>query len=147
MSPEEIVRCIDFRYLTDVLTPDQALEMLKDRNASKAERMQLAVENKAVPAYNTSAGWLGHDDQTVRNLLKQATDQGFKHFKLKVGLGLETDRKRLGLVREVVGEDGVLMVGLNGQSFYIWSGLLIAAIVSSLRLLRPTDVLVGLTLH
>ncbi|KAL2865081.1 enolase C-terminal domain-like protein [Aspergillus lucknowensis] len=112
-SPEELVRAIDFRYLSDVLTPEQAVEMLRETGKSKAERLQLALENKAVPAYNTSAGWLGHSDDKVRELLGQAVQQGFRHFKLKAGLGLEVDRKRLGLVREAVGDEGVLMVDVN----------------------------------
>lgn len=64
-TPEEFVRTMDFRYVTDVLTPEQALEMLKKMAATKAERMQLALQNKAIPAYNTSAGWLGHSDSKV----------------------------------------------------------------------------------
>ena len=112
-SPEQFVSCIDFRYLTDVLTPERALEMLKNLEATKADRIELALDNKAVPAYNTSAGWLGHSDDTVRRLLQEATSQGFKHFKLKAGLGLETDRKRLGLVRDAVGDEGILMVDVN----------------------------------
>ncbi|KAH8816076.1 enolase C-terminal domain-like protein [Xylogone sp. PMI_703] len=112
-SPEELVRCIDFRYLSDVLTPDQALEILREQEKSKGERIRLASENKAVPAYNTSAGWLGNSDQEVQRLLLQARKQGFKHFKLKAGLGLEADRKRLGFVRETAGEDAVLMVDVN----------------------------------
>lgn len=112
-TPEEFIRCIDFRYLSDVLTPEQALDMLKLQAATKQARFDLALANKAVPAYNTSAGWLGHSDDKVRELLESARKQGFKHFKLKAGLGLETDRKRLGFVREVAGEDAVLMVDVN----------------------------------
>ncbi|KAL1851647.1 hypothetical protein VTK73DRAFT_9393 [Phialemonium thermophilum] len=112
-TPEEVVRAIDFRYLSDVLTPEQALEMLRAQEGTKAERIRLALENKAVPAYNTSAGWLGHSDEKVRELLKSAMSQGFRHFKLKAGLGLEADRKRLGFVREVVGDEGILMVDVN----------------------------------
>ncbi|OAQ63689.1 L-galactonate dehydratase [Pochonia chlamydosporia 170] len=112
-TPEEFVRTMDFRYVTDALTPEQALEMLKKMAATKAERMQLALQNKAIPAYNTSAGWLGHSDSKVRELLQSAMAQGFRHFKLKAGLGIEADRKRLGFVREVVGDDGILMVDVN----------------------------------
>lgn len=64
-TPEEVVRCIDFRYLSDVLTPDEALRMLKIQAKSKEERLQMALENKAVPAYNTSAGWLGQSAEEV----------------------------------------------------------------------------------
>ena len=66
LSPEEIVRCIDFLYLTDALTRQEALQMLQRLEASKVDRLKLALQNKAVPAYNTSAGWLGHSDDKVR---------------------------------------------------------------------------------
>ena len=112
-TPEQFVRCIDFRYLADAVDREQALKMLECLEPTKAERMKLALENQAVPAYNTSVGWLGHSDDTVRQLLQEATQQGFRHFKLKAGLGLETDRKRLSLVREVAGDEAVLMVDVN----------------------------------
>ncbi|CAH0000538.1 unnamed protein product [Clonostachys byssicola] len=112
-TPEEFVRVIDFRYLSDVLTPEQALEMLREQEKTKQDRLKEALANDAVPAYNTSAGWLGHSDDKVRELLVDAVKQGFRHFKLKAGLGLETDRKRLGFVREVVGKEGILMVDVN----------------------------------
>lgn len=60
------MRCIDFRYISDVLTPDEALEILREKEKSKQERIGLALENKAVPAYNTSAGWLGNSDEQVK---------------------------------------------------------------------------------
>lgn len=66
-SPEQFIACIDFRYLTDVLTREQALEMLTEQERTKQERIGIALQNKAVPAYNTSAGWLGHSDDKVRN--------------------------------------------------------------------------------
>lgn len=112
-TPEQFVACIDFRYLTDVLTREQALEMLKAQEPIKSERIELALRNKAVPAYNTSVGWLGHSDDKVKALLREAADQGFRHFKLKAGLGIETDRKRLSLVREAAGPETVLMVDVN----------------------------------
>jgi L-galactonate dehydratase len=112
-SPGEFVRCIDFRYLTDVLTPEQALEMLREQAKTKEQRLKLALEDKAVPAYNTSIGWLGLSDQQVRTALKEAVNQGFKHFKVKAAQGVEADRKRLGLVREIAGDDAVLMVDVN----------------------------------
>lgn len=112
-TPEQFIACVDFRYLTDVLTREQALEMLRNQQATKSERMKLATENKAVPAYNTSVGWLGLSDDKVKELLREAAEQGFRHFKLKAGLGIETDRKRLSLVREAAGDDAVLMVDVN----------------------------------
>lgn len=59
------MRAVDFRYLSDVLTPQQALDMLREQEKTKPERLQLALQNKAVPAYNTSAGWLGYSDDKV----------------------------------------------------------------------------------
>lgn len=113
LSPEQLVACVDFRYLTDVLTREQALQMLQKQATTKSDRVKLAMENKAVPAYNTSVGWLGHSDEKVKELLREAAQQGFRHFKLKAGLGIETDRKRLSLVREAAGDDAVLMVDVN----------------------------------
>ena len=87
--------------------------MLETQAKTKEDRMKLALENKAVPAYNTSVGWLGMSDDEVKQKLTEATQAGFKHFKLKAGLGIETDRKRLGMVREVAGPEAVLMVDVN----------------------------------
>jgi L-alanine-DL-glutamate epimerase-like enolase superfamily enzyme len=125
-TPEQLISVIDFRYITDELTPEQALAMLKDKEKTKQERMDLALKNKVgvfrslvtsaqadVPGYNTSVGWLGLSDAQVEAGLKKAVDAGFRHFKLKAGLGLETDRKRLGMVRKVAGESAVLMVDVN----------------------------------
>lgn len=125
MSPEEIVRCIDFRYITDALTPEEALEMLKKTEVGKAERMKEADGNTAVPAYTTSAGWLGYDRAKVERLLKETMDEGYKHFKLKVGTSVQEDRDRLALARSVIGYDkgNVLMVDAN-QVCFIPSSLL-----------------------
>ncbi|KAK3677007.1 hypothetical protein LTR78_003212 [Recurvomyces mirabilis] len=112
-TPEQFIKCIDFRYLTDALTPEGALSMLKNRAKNKEDRLKLALQSKAVPAYNTSVGWLGMSDLEVKQKLTEATQAGFKHFKLKAGLGIETDRKRLGMVREVAGPEAVLMVDVN----------------------------------
>lgn len=112
-TPEQLVNVIDFRYITDVLTRDQALEMLRANEKGKAERMALALADQAVPGYNTSVGWLGLSDEQVEDGLQKAVDSGFRHFKLKVGQGLETDRKRLGMVRKIAGQDAVIMTDVN----------------------------------
>lgn len=113
MTPEEIVRVIDFRYITDVLTPAEALAMLREQAKTKNERIQLALENKAVPGYNTSVGWLGLSDAEVEAGLKKAVDEGFHHFKLKVGQGYDVDRKRLGMVRKIAGPNAVIYTDVN----------------------------------
>jgi L-galactonate dehydratase len=118
MSPEDVVRCIDFRYITDALTPEEALQMLKDKEAGKAERVKEAEIDRAVPAYTTSAGWLGYDKAKVTRLLKETLEEGYKYFKLKVGTSIEADKERLGLARSVIGYDkgNVLMVDANQVS-------------------------------
>lgn len=112
-TPEELVSVIDFRYITDELTKEQALDMLKEQEKTKQERLDLALQNKAVPGYNTSVGWLGLSDDEVEAGLTKAVEAGFKHFKLKVGQGLEVDRKRLGMVRRIGGPDAVIMTDVN----------------------------------
>ena len=119
MSPEEFVRCIDFRYLTDAITPDEAIQMLKEQEHGKAKRIQEAEINRAVPAYTTSAGWLGYAEDKMKALLHQSLAQGYRYFKLKVGTSLEQDHARLAIAREVIGYDkgNVLMVDAN----QVWS--------------------------
>ncbi|KAI7545619.1 L-galactonate, partial [Hortaea werneckii] len=85
MSPEEFVRCIDFRYITDAITPEEAIQMLKEQEPTKAQRIKDAEQNRAVPAYTTSAGWLGYGEDKMKGLLQETLGKGYKHFKLKVG--------------------------------------------------------------
>lgn len=115
MTPEEVVRCVDFRYITDALTPEEALEILQRAQEGKEARIEEALRNRAVPAYTTSAGWLGYSEEKMRNLLQQSVDDGFKYFKMKVGTDLENDRRRLAIAREVLGYDkgNVLMTDAN----------------------------------
>lgn len=118
MSPEEFVSCIDFRYITDAITKEEAIEMLKKEEPGKAERMKHAEQNRAVPAYTTSAGWLGYGQDKMKGLLQETLAKGYKHFKLKVGTNVETDRQRLTIAREVIGYDkgNILMVDANQVS-------------------------------
>lgn len=115
MTPEEAVRCIDFRYIEDALTPEEALDILRKTREGREERLQDADHGRAVPAYTTSAGWLGYDEAKMRRLLQEAADEGYSHFKLKVGGSLEDDQRRLAIAREVIGEK-VLMVDANQVS-------------------------------
>jgi len=116
MTPEQQVELIDFRYLTDVLTPEQALATLRERAAGRAERIAI-LERDGYPAYTTSAGWLGYDDAKVRRLCELAVADGFDHVKLKVGRDLEDDLRRTRIAREVIGPDRQLMVDAN----QVWS--------------------------
>ncbi|OHV08023.1 L-fuconate dehydratase [Kushneria phosphatilytica] len=112
MTPEELVRCIDFRFLTDVITPQEALEMLRRQQPGRDERLA-RLEAEGFPCYTTSAGWLGYDDDKLRRLCREAIEAGFTHIKLKVGGHLEDDIRRLTIAREVLGEEGVLMIDAN----------------------------------
>ena len=112
MSPEEFVRCIDFRYITDAITPEEAVQLLREQEKGKRRRIEEAESNKAVPAYTTSAGWLGYGEDKMKSLLQQTVEKGYRHFKLKVGTSIEQDRKRCATAREVIGYDkgNILMV-------------------------------------
>jgi L-fuconate dehydratase len=112
MSPEEIVRAIDFRYLTDCLTPDEALAILREKEPGKADRIA-TLEREGYPCYTTSAGWLGYPDDKLRRLCQQAVDQGFNYIKLKVGRDREDDIRRLRIAREVLGAHRHLMIDAN----------------------------------
>ena len=112
MSPEELVRCIDFRYLTDCITPDWALEFLTEKAATKAERLAI-LKAEGYPCYTTSAGWLGYDDAKLRRLCREAVDAGFNYIKMKVGRDLQDDVRRLTIARDEVGPDVNLMIDAN----------------------------------
>ncbi|KAI8136986.1 enolase C-terminal domain-like protein [Fennellomyces sp. T-0311] len=112
LSPEEFVQSIDFRYITDAITPEEALELLRKNEPTKAQR-ELEMREKGYPAYTTSAGWLGYSDDKVRRLCREAKAQGFTHFKQKVGGDKESDIRRAKLIREEIGDDGVLMMDAN----------------------------------
>jgi L-fuconate dehydratase len=112
MTPAEVVRCIDFRYITDALTPAEALAILEDRRATRAERVA-EMRASGYPAYTTSAGWLGYSDERMRALLREAVGQGFTHIKQKVGRDIEDDLRRARLIREEIGPDRTLMMDAN----------------------------------
>lgn len=112
MSPEELVQSIDFRYIRDAITEKEALDLLKQKEAGKKQREEEVIK-RGYPAYTTSVGWLGYDDDKVERLTKEALAQGFNHFKLKVGESIEDDRRRLALVRKLIGTDRRLMVDAN----------------------------------
>lgn len=112
MTPEELVRAIDFRYLTDAITPDEALELLSHAAAGKSERIARLMQS-GYPCYTTSAGWLGYPDEKLRRLAQAAVDAGFDHIKLKVGRDLQDDIRRVGIAREVLGPNRKLMIDAN----------------------------------
>ncbi|MEP9385889.1 L-fuconate dehydratase [Mesorhizobium sp. KR9-304] len=112
MSPEEIVAIVDFRYLTDAITPEEALAILRKAEPGKAERIA-TLEKEGYACYTTSAGWLGYDDDKLRRLCREAIDAGFNHVKMKVGRDLADDIRRLTIAREAIGPDRHLMIDAN----------------------------------
>ncbi len=112
LPAEEIADIVDYRYLTDVLTRDEAVAILKTAEAGKAERIA-TLKAEGYACYTTSAGWLGYDDEKLRRLCQEAIDAGFNHVKMKVGRDLEDDIRRLRIAREVMGPDRYLMIDAN----------------------------------
>ncbi len=112
LSPEELVRLVPFRHITDALTPDEALEILRRQAPTRAEREQ-ELFRSGYPCYTTSAGWIGYSDEQVVQLARQAVAEGFTAIKMKVGNDLEHDRARARLLREVLGPERKLMMDAN----------------------------------
>jgi L-alanine-DL-glutamate epimerase-like enolase superfamily enzyme len=131
MSPEELVSAADLRYLSDVLTAEQAVALLADREPGRAQRIK-ELEASGYPCYTTSAGWLGYSDDKLRRLCEEAVAAGYKHVKLKVGADLDDDIRRCGIAREVLGPDGHLMIDAN----QVWD---VPEAISWVRALAPFD--------
>ncbi|TNC24911.1 L-fuconate dehydratase [Amycolatopsis alkalitolerans] len=112
LSPEQIVDLVDFRYLTDALTRDEALEILRAAQPGRAER-EARLLAEGYPAYTTTPGWLGYDDAKLARLCREAIADGFTQIKLKVGNDLDEDKRRLGIAREVCGPDIRIAVDAN----------------------------------
>ncbi|HMM43647.1 MAG TPA: enolase C-terminal domain-like protein, partial [Thermomicrobiales bacterium] len=112
MTPEQLVACVPFRYITDAITPDEALDLLRRMAPGKAER-KAEIRQHGYPAYTTSAGWLGYPDDKIRQLCRDAIAEGWDYVKLKVGRDLEDDVRRCRIVREEIGPERRLMVDAN----------------------------------
>ena len=112
MPPEQLVSCLDFSYITDALTPDEALGILNGLMSTRQER-EREMRRDGYPAYTTSTGWLGYPDEKVRRLCREAIAAGWTHFKMKVGQDLEGNLQRAALMREELGPERVLMMDAN----------------------------------
>ena len=112
LTPEEIVDLVDFRYISDVLTPAEALDILNKAKANRAKNEADLIKN-GLPAYTTTPGWLGYTDEKMVRLAKQAVADGFKLIKLKCGVSLEDDKRRLKLARQAIGPDIKLAIDAN----------------------------------
>ncbi|PWY96842.1 enolase C-terminal domain-like protein [Testicularia cyperi] len=115
MSPEELVSCIPFRYITDAITPQEALSIFQDAQKGKADREAEMLQD-GYRSYTTSAGWSGYDDDKVARLTRSALAQGFNHFKLKVGADLKDDIRRLTLMRSIVDDPKEMPAGRQQPS-------------------------------
>jgi L-fuconate dehydratase len=132
MSPEQIVDLIDFRYITDALTPAEALAILRAAAPGKAERIA-ALNSLGYPAYTTSPGWLGYSDEKLARLARRAVKDGFRTIKLKVGLNIEDDLRRCRIAREAIGPTVALAVDANQR----WN---VEASIDWLKQLAPYNV-------
>ena len=132
MSPEQIVDLIDFRYITDALTPAEALAILRAAAPGKAERIA-ALNSLGYPAYTTSPGWLGYSDEKLARLARRAVKEGFRTIKLKVGLNIEDDLRRCRIAREEIGPTVALAVDANQR----WN---VEASIDWLKQLAPYNV-------
>nr|WP_321981562.1 enolase C-terminal domain-like protein [uncultured Cohaesibacter sp.] len=112
MTPEELVRCVDFTYIEDAITPHEALAMLKRKETGKAAR-EAEMHEKGFPAYSTAAGWLGYSEEKMRRLAREAVEGGWTHLKQKVGADIEQDVERARILREELGWDRHLMMDAN----------------------------------
>jgi L-fuconate dehydratase len=112
LSPQEIVNAIDFRYITDALSKQEAFDILNRQVDYKADN-EAKLRAQGVPAYTTSPGWLGYTDEKMLKLTQEAMDQGFKLLKYKCGKSLEDDQRRLRKVRELVGPDFAIAIDAN----------------------------------
>jgi L-fuconate dehydratase len=132
LSPPQLVSMVDFRYLADALTPDEALALLERGADGKAERIAL-LERDGYPAYTTTPGWLGYSDPQLAALCRAAVAAGFRQVKLKVGARLEDDLRRIQIARDAVGEDIAIALDAN----QVWDVPTAIAWMRELAPLRP----------
>jgi L-fuconate dehydratase len=111
LSPDELVSTIDFRYIDDALTPDEAVDILR-RAAPGREARARELTQAGYPAYTTSAGWIGYDDEKIGALVRAALADGFRHVKMKVGQDTGADVRRAQVIRDALG-DATLMMDAN----------------------------------
>ncbi|BCB85571.1 enolase C-terminal domain-like protein [Phytohabitans suffuscus] len=112
MPTDELVRNIDFRHITDALTPDEAAAIL-DKGLSSLDDRRTVLEREGFPSYTTSVGWLGYPDDKVRSLTRQAYAEGWRAMKMKVGGPIDDDVRRARVIREEIGPDALLMMDAN----------------------------------
>jgi L-fuconate dehydratase len=112
MTPEQVVACVDFRYIEDALTRDEAVQILRRNESTKTKRQSILFD-EGFPAYTTSAGWIGYAEESLAERAREQLAAGFAHLKLKVGGNLESDLRRAQLVREAIGPECRLSLDAN----------------------------------
>jgi len=112
MEPEQIAAAIDFRYISDALAREEAIALLRERRAGMESRLE-KLKTSGYPAYTTSVGWFGFSDEKISRLCDEALEEGWTHFKLKVGGAPEEDLRRARLVRQKIGPSRKLMMDAN----------------------------------
>jgi L-fuconate dehydratase len=128
MTPEQFLALIDFTYISDAITPQEALALLKKNASSKKDRIDF-LQQHGYPAYTTSAGWLGYSDDKIRKLCREALQQGWKYLKMKVGSNIDDDLRRAALIREEIGYELKLMMDANQK----WN---VAEAISNMKKLK-----------
>ena len=131
LSPEQVVDLVDWRYLSDALTPAEAIDILAAARPGREERIALLTEN-GYPAYTTSPGWLGYSDDKLIRLATEAVADGYTQIKLKVGDNLTDDVRRMALARKTVGDDIRIAVDANQR----WD---VGAAIDWMTALAPYD--------
>ena len=112
LTPEQVVSCIDFSYIADAITPDEAVEILARQVRTKSDR-EAELLCAGYPAYTTSVGWMGYSDEMICSLCREALAEGWTHFKVKVGGRPDDDRRRLAAVRREIGSARTVMIDAN----------------------------------
>ncbi|XP_018327603.1 mitochondrial enolase superfamily member 1 [Agrilus planipennis] len=112
LPPEQLVSTIDFKYIKDVITKEEAIEILRKAQDKKEERIK-KITADGYPAYTSQNGWIGYSKETLIELTEKYNDLGFNHFKIKVGLNLDDDIRRLKIVRNIIGWDKKLSIDAN----------------------------------
>lgn len=132
LTPEQFVSAIDFRHISDYLSRDEALARLTAQAAGRAARIE-TLKAEGYPAYTTAAGWIGYSDDAIRDKLRAAYDEGWRHFKIKVGRDIEEDIRRCALVRETLGDDVRLAVDAN----QVWD---VADAITAIKAIAPYNI-------
>ena len=112
LPPEQLVACVPFQYITDAISPEEALAILRGNAPTRADR-EVQLRRDGYPAYTTSAGWLGYSDEKLRRLCREGVASGWSHFKMKVGRDADDNVRRAAIMREEIGADRQLMMDAN----------------------------------